>query len=261
MLLDASSPDGDAALARALGLRPTAIAAAAVFADARQAVTAADGRAAVATARRPIAFCCRCPRFAEHAAIGVVNVATDQSGTPRAFPMLFRGSERVEMSLTLRAAALASGADPIIEPDGIRIADRLIPTDIDHRLPLAFYGRRGTIRTISAADSLPADAIAGRIVVIGATVTGGGDFFPTPFDPVMPGVEVVATAINHLMTGDGLRRDRNVRRVDALLALALADAAGGAAGLASQRGRTDRQRRRAAGSGSAAIGWRSRTAC
>jgi len=31
-------------------------------------------------------------------------------------------------------------------------------------------------------------------VVIGATVTGSGDVFPTPFDPVMPGVEIIATA-------------------------------------------------------------------
>uniref|UniRef100_Q07IB3 Adenylate/guanylate cyclase n=1 Tax=Rhodopseudomonas palustris (strain BisA53) TaxID=316055 RepID=Q07IB3_RHOP5 len=220
LLLDVTTPEADAALAHALGLRPTALAAAAVFADSRQAVTASDG---APLSRLPLVdrFVLPLPSFAEHAAIGVVNVATDQSGTPRAFPMLFRGSERIEMSLTLRAAALATGADPIIEPDGVRIVDRLIPTDIGHRLPLAFYGRRGTIRTLSAADSMPADAIAGRIVVIGATVTGGGDNFPTPFAPVMPGVEVMATAINHLLTGDGPRRDRTIRRVDALLAWAL----------------------------------------
>jgi adenylate cyclase len=220
LLLDLTTPEADAALSQALGLRPTALAAAAVFADTRQAITATDG---APLSRLPAAVRFLLPQqsFVANAAIGVVNVATDQSGTPRAFPMLFRSSERIEMSMPLRAAALASGRDPIIEQDGIRIADRLIPTDLDHRLPLSFYGRRGTIRTVSAADTLPVDAIADRIVVVGATVTGGGDFFPTPFDPVMPGVEVVATAINYLLTGDGLRRDRTIRRIDALLALAL----------------------------------------
>jgi len=75
------------------------------------------------------------------------------------------------------------------------------------------------MRTVSAASVLAgeiaADDIRERIVVVGATVTGGGDFFPTPFDSVMPGVEVVATAITHLMAGDGMLRDQLVRLVDA----------------------------------------------
>ena len=220
LLVEQSDQAGDAALARALAKRPTAIAAAAVFSGSVQAVTAG---AVAPLSQLPAAahFLLPLPAFASQAAIGVVNVATDQSGTPRAFPMLVRGDQRVEMSLPLRAAALAAGTDPIIEADGIRIADRSIATDIDLRLPIAFYGRRGTIRTISAADPLPENAIADRIVVLGATVTGASDFFPTPFDPIMPGVEVVATAIDHLVTGDGMLRDHRVRRADALLAVTL----------------------------------------
>src|SRR6185295_17118887 len=53
----------------------------------------------------------------------------------------------------------------------------------------------------------------------GATVTGGGDFFPTPFDPVMPGVEVISTAITHLMAGDGRVRDRSVLLADGVIAV------------------------------------------
>jgi len=60
-----------------------------------------------------------------------------------------------------------------------------------------------------------------RIVVIGTTVTGGGDFLSTPFDPVMPGVEVVATAIAHLVTGDGILHNRSTRAIDAVLAVTL----------------------------------------
>ena len=58
-------------------------------------------------------------------------------------------------------------------------------------------------------------------MVIGATVTGGGDVFSTPFDAVMPGVEVISTAIAHLMTGDGILRNASTRLLDAVLAVTL----------------------------------------
>jgi adenylate cyclase len=57
--------------------------------------------------------------------------------------------------------------------------------------------------------------------VIGSTVTGGGDVFPTPFDPVLPGVEVMSTAITRLIAGDNIVRDGNVRSFDALLGVTL----------------------------------------
>jgi adenylate cyclase len=56
---------------------------------------------------------------------------------------------------------------------------------------------------------------------VGATAIGTGDTFATPFDPVLPGVEVLATAIGHLTAGDGLRRTAAHRRVDAAAALLL----------------------------------------
>ena len=63
--------------------------------------------------------------------------------------------------------------------------------------------------------------LQGRIVVLGATATGAGDFFPTPFDSLMPGVEIISTAITHLVAGDGIVRDRPVRIVDTVMAIGL----------------------------------------
>ncbi len=129
------------------------------------------------------------------------------------------------MSFALRVAALALGEQPIIEPDRLVFGERSVATDIDHALPVTFYGPRRTLRTISAASVLAgevaADAIHDRIVVVGATVTGGGDFFPTPFDPVMPGVEVNSTAITHLLAGDGILRHHPVRLADSIIAVVL----------------------------------------
>ena len=224
LLIDRGSDQGDAALARALDQRPAVIASAAVFPEATQLVEA-DENGLLTRLPRPDKFLLPLKTFADHAAVGAVNLITDKSGTPRAAPMLFRTGDKIELSFPLRVAASADGTEPTVEADSLTLAGRRIATDIDHALPLAFYGRHGTIPTISAASVLSGtidrEAIRDRIVVIGATVTGGGDVFPTPFDPVMPGVEIIATAINHLTTGDGILRDRSTRAIDAVLAIVL----------------------------------------
>lgn len=224
LLLDRGKDGGDIALAQALGKRPAAIAAAAVFPDAIQ-MLEADDKSPLARLPRAEKFLRPLPVFAEHAAVGVVNLTIDKSGTPRGIPLLVRTSDKVELSFPLRVAALAEGHEPVIEADSVRLAGRNIPTDVDHVLPLAYYGARGTVPTMSAAlvfdgDIAPA-LFRDRIVVIGVTVTGGGDLFSTPFDPVTPGVEIIATAIDHLMTGGGILRNRSTRLADAILSVVL----------------------------------------
>lgn len=224
LLVDRGNAAGDDALARALKKRPSLIAGAAVFPEAVQSVETSENDA-LARLPRAERFVLPLKAFADQAATGVVNLNTDASGTPRGVPMLFRTNDKVELSFPLRAAGLAAGAEPAIERDRLMLGNRRIPTDIDHVLPLVFYGRHGTVRTVSAVSLLngevPPAALRDRIVLIGATLTGGGDTFSTPFDPVTPGVEIVATAIGHLMAGDGIRRDRSTRAVDAALAMLL----------------------------------------
>ena len=224
LLVDPGNAAEDARLAQALGRVPSVIAAAAVYAGGTQTI-AATGNAALDRIPRAERFLLPLPQFAAAAAVGVVNVGTDDAGRPRFFPMLFRTEDRIEASLPLRAAALGVGAVPDVGPDGVTIDGRIVRTDLGHILPINFYGPRGTIRTVSAASLLRGDVasadIEGRVVVIGATVTGGGDVFPTPFDPVLPGVEVIATAVTQLMAGDGLIRTPGTRRVDAAVAVVL----------------------------------------
>ena len=223
LLIDRGQPDGDQALVSSLGKSPTVLAAAAVFDASIQHVVAGKGGLSDIPAAdhflRPL------QEFADAAAVGIVNVETDQTGTPRFIPMVFTDRDRIETSLTLRAVALAAGEDPRIEADGVSIGARFIPTDVGHALPLAFYGPRGAIRTIGAASVLNGtvarEDMRDRIVVLGATATGVGDVYPSPFDPVLPGVEVMATGISHLATGDGPLRDRSLRLADAGVATLL----------------------------------------
>jgi adenylate cyclase len=225
LLVDNGADDADEALAKSLAARPTVLAAAAVFPEASQSIFAENDLGPLARLPKADRFLLPLKKFADHAQVGIVNVATYQSGTPRSIPMLFRTSDMVELSFPLRVAALAIGKEPVIEPNRLMLDQRSVPTDVDHALPITFYGPRGSILTISAAAVLAGDiapdAIRNRIVVIGATVTGGGDSFSSPFEPLLPGVEVISTAITHLMAGDGALRGQSVRIADGVAAVLL----------------------------------------
>jgi adenylate cyclase len=224
LLVDRSASIGDATLAQTLATGPMVLAAAAIFPSASE--TVAPGRdeplAALPQAER---FLLPLPAFAAHADVGIVNVATGQSGSPLSVPMLFRTGDKVELSFPLRVASRALDRPLTIAPDHLMLGDRAVPTDSEFALPITYYGPRRTIRTVSAQSifdgTLDRSAIENRIVVIGAAVAGGGDFYPTPFDSLMPGVEVVSTAITHLVAGDSILRDHKVRIADALAAILL----------------------------------------
>lgn len=224
LLVDRSAAIGDATLANTLATGPMVLAAAAIFPSASETVEpASEGPLAVLPQAER--FLLPLPAFAEHAEVGIVNVATGQSGSPLSVPMLFRTRDKVELSFPLRVATRALDKPLTIAPDHLMLGDRAVPTDTDFALPITYYGPRRTIRTVSAQSTfdgtLDRAAIENRIVVIGAAVAGGGDFYPTPFDSLMPGVEVVSTAITHLVAGDGIMRDRKVHIIDALSAILL----------------------------------------
>ncbi|MCK1394724.1 adenylate/guanylate cyclase domain-containing protein [Bradyrhizobium sp. 1] len=224
LLVDRSAAIGDATLANTLATGPVVLAAAAIFPSASETVEPGSQGplAALPQAER---FLLPLPAFADHAEVGVVNVATGQSGSPLSVPMLFRTRDKVELSFPLRVATRALDQPLTIRPDQLMLGDRAVPTDTDFALPITYYGPRRTIRTVSAQSifdgTLNRAAIENRIVVIGAAVAGGGDFYPTPFDSLMPGVEVVSTAITHLVAGDNIVRDRKVHIADALTAILL----------------------------------------
>ncbi|WP_035663496.1 CHASE2 domain-containing protein [Bradyrhizobium sp. Ec3.3] len=224
LLVDPGARLGDAMLARSLAAGPTVLAAAAIFPTTSDTV-ARSSEGPLAALPQAERFLLPLPAFADHAEVGIVNVATGQSGSPLSVPMLFRTGDKVELSFPLRVASRALGQPLTIAPDHLMLGDRTVSTDTDFSLPITYYGPRRTIRTLSAQNvfdgTLDRGTIENRIVVIGASVSGGGDFFPTPFDALMPGVEVVSTAITHLVAGDGIVRDRKVHVADAFAAILL----------------------------------------
>ncbi|TGD99432.1 CHASE2 domain-containing protein [Methylobacterium nonmethylotrophicum] len=212
-------PEADRALHAALARAPTVLAAAAVFEDG----ASEAGIPVAAALHRPA------PEIGAATASGLVNVSEDAAGVPRHLPLVVRTGEAVAAHFVLRAASLAARTDPVVGEGAVRIGATTVPLDLGRHLPLRPYGPRRTIPTLSAAalldGTVPASALADRVVVVGATALGGSDTFATAFDPVLPGVELLATGIAHLMTGGGLVRDAGVRRLDAAASVLLAAAA------------------------------------
>ncbi|MEQ9641592.1 MAG: adenylate/guanylate cyclase domain-containing protein [Alphaproteobacteria bacterium] len=90
---------------------------------------------------------------------------------------------------------------------------------------LNYVGPAGSFPTWPMIDLIegrvPPAGLAGRVVVLGATASGVGDRFVTPYDSALPGVEVFATAIDNLLHDRFLRRGPDAELAD-LAALLLA---------------------------------------
>jgi adenylate cyclase len=220
LLIDQTNPEADDRLAKALGSLPTVIAAAGRFATGAQAASSVPRTVDVL---RPL------PLFAQSAAVGLVNIATDAGGTPRHMPLVFATQQGPTPALALRATGLFTGQDPSLAKDGIRVNGILKPLDLGWHLPLNYYGPAGTIGTVSARPLLKASGAAesdrpkldGKLVFLGVTATAVGDRFSTPFDQVLPGVEVLATGTANLLDGSALIRSPEIRQLDVVAAVVL----------------------------------------
>ncbi len=222
LFTNATTPEADTALADALGRTHAIVAAAATFGRDETTATPEDALARLPAAERVLG---PIEPVRSSAGVGLVNVSTDEGGTPRFVPLLMRIGTSVMPALTLAAASLFTGEPPNFEPDAVLFGTARVPLDLGHHLALRFYGPRGSVPTLSAEDVLKGGDLAGRLrgkaVVVGVTATGAGDVFATPFDPVLPGVEVTATALAELVGTDALIRTSSVRRVDAGIAVGL----------------------------------------
>lgn len=135
-------------------------------------------------------------------AYGFFNVVSDTDGLFRRLPLLMLYDGDVYPSMVLQALKhyTQETADVSIGSSGvraIRLGKYTIPTNQDGELPVNYYGVGGTIKTYSAVDvikkRLPSEALLGKLVFVGFTEMGIYDIRPTPFDSVLPGVEIHAT--------------------------------------------------------------------
>lgn len=191
----------DTALAAALGRLPVTIAAAMRF-DAPPA---------------PPRLLLPQPPFEAAAQAGLVNLSTDANGTPRYLPLLIEAEGAERPSLPLLAALAMTGADARFGEAGLTLGTRTIPLEPGFNMPLRYLGPEGHFPSVQATrllDGPAPEALGGKLVVLGYTAAATGDRFATPFDPDMPGMEILATAISQLLGGETLRRDATTRGWD-----------------------------------------------
>jgi adenylate cyclase len=224
LLLDPGNAEADRELADALHATRSVIGAVAQFGhdDADEGASTGPGEALI-----PMPSHILWPQeiFRAAAQPGLSNVSTDRSGVPRYVPLLYDYQGAIVPSFALASAAAGLNTDPVLGTDEVKLRARPVALDLGYHLPLRFYGPSGSFKDFSAwqavSGTLDPDEVRGQVVVLGATATGTGDRFATPFDRTTPGVEIFATAISNLIAGDGLVHDSATRAIDAAIAVAL----------------------------------------
>ncbi len=164
--------------------------------------------------RQPDGILVPVPELRGAARLAHVNLFLEGDGAVRFLRPVLVAGETVLPSLPLEAARLHLGLPwgrvTAEMGAGIWLGTRFIATDRAMRLALDFRGPAGSFPAFSLIDLLegrvPPETIAGRILLVGATASGVGDSFATAFDEALPGVELLATAIDNLLRGEGLRR-------------------------------------------------------
>ena len=221
---DSKGENEDAQLAGALKSTPSVVASIGVFGGGERSAGQPQP-AELALAPRPSEVLWPTDAIRDATQTGLANVSTDASGIPRYVPMIFEVPDGVAPSFALAAASAGVGAEPVFGPGRIELGGRTVRTDLGYHLPIRYYGPAGSFRRYSAAKllrgDLDAEALRGQIVLVGITASGLGDTFATPFDRIAPGVEIFATAISNLLSGDTLARTPSTRRIDAAMAAGL----------------------------------------
>ncbi|MBI5971385.1 MAG: adenylate/guanylate cyclase domain-containing protein [Deltaproteobacteria bacterium] len=157
------------------------------------------------------------------------NIIPDVDGAVRWAPLAIEFQESVYPHLSIAAVKKYNGSPPLTlniaayGVDSIDVGKLHVPTEERGQMLINFRGPARTFPHYSIADILngevPASALKGKIVVVGATATGIYDMRTIPFPGVFPGVEVHANIIDNMLAGDFIRRPDWVILFDVLAML------------------------------------------
>jgi adenylate cyclase len=159
------------------------------------------------------------------AGIGSINWLPDRDQVLRRVALLYRTGDTYVPSLFAESLRVAQGASTYLVKSSnasgetafgqrsglnhVRVGDIEVPTDWDGAIWLKFRPSAPE-RFISAASVLagtvPAGEFDGRIVLVGSSAPGLLDLRATPLDAAVPGVEILAQSIEHVLSGRRLTR-------------------------------------------------------
>jgi CHASE2 domain-containing sensor protein len=193
---------------------------------------------------------CSVPVLGEAArATGTINATPDGDGVLRRIPVLTHFRGQVQSTLALAAVTVASPAPVVVErrSDGVlvlAVGQHTVRLDAQGQILLRPRGPGRTYPHLSARDvlagTMPAGALRGRIVFVGATALGVRDVVATALDPRFPGVELHASIADALLGGASAERPAAARLLElagpvagALVGAALVAWLGGMGGAAA----------------------------
>jgi PAS domain S-box-containing protein len=173
---------------------------------------------------------CTAPAIAKsEAGGGFLNASPDSDGRMRLLPMVMEQGGQYYPSLALAVLDTYEHISKMqlrLDSHGVerlRLDHRELPLEGRGYLRLHYRGPRRTFAYVSAADvlggRLPAEALKGKIALIGASAAGLESTIQTPTDPLFPPVEIQATAMDNLVLGDVLRRPSDAYLWEVSLAL------------------------------------------
>jgi adenylate cyclase len=167
---------------------------------------------------------------------GFINVIPDPDGMVRRVPVVARfqgnyypsldvASALAYMDVSLDQVALIFDQNGLV---GVDLGKDKISTDPGGYVQVNYHGEAGTYPHYSLADvvkrKLPAEFFRDKLVLIGPTALGIGDFVPTPVQTLnFPGVEVHANVIDNILNGEFIRRglDENLGDMGFILLFSL----------------------------------------
>lgn len=172
---------------------------------------------------------------------GSFSTHPEEDGVLRSIPLMIGygrpGAAPTAMFPALALEALRVAADPAAcymtesAPDGIwgiRLGERLIPTDETGSLRIYYAGHRQSLYIPAwkvLAREVPAERIRGKIVLIGTSSIGLLDLRSSPLDAVLPGVEIHAEIIEQVLHRQFIARSQDMARsevmVTAIISLAV----------------------------------------
>ena len=146
---------------------------------------------------------------------GMFTVLPDPDGLVRRIPIvMMAGGIRIP-SLNADMLRVATGQTTYVIKTGdagiqsIVLAGIEIPTDANAQLWI-YFSPHDPKRFVSAADvvsgKVPPETFAGKLVLVGTSATGLFDVKATPVEPVMPGVELHAQALENILSRTSLKR-------------------------------------------------------
>jgi adenylate cyclase len=159
------------------------------------------------------------------AGIGSINWIPDRDQVLRRVALIYRSGDVFVPTLFAEALRVAQNASTFVLKasnasgetafgrqsglNHVRIGDIEVPTDADGAIWLKFRPSEPA-SYISAANVLagtvPASEIEGRVILIGSSAPGLLDLRATPLDAALPGVEIIAQSIEHVVSGRKLTR-------------------------------------------------------